>query len=203
MFIVLEGIDGCGKTTQSMRLEAFLASKGRRVVRTFEPGGWSGGGMIREMLMHGDISHELTQFFLFTADRCEHAASVIEPALASGADVICDRYVPSTVAYQLSSSRIDGAVRARLAALPYEIGMPRPDLVIWLDIDVGSAQSRTRSRGKMSAFDRAGDEAFERIRRNYEEQYEARGDARWARIDASPSEDAVFDAIAREMELCL
>lgn len=202
MFIVLEGIDGCGKTTQSIRLEGTLSRLGRRVVRTFEPGGWDGGEMMRGMLMRGEFASAFSQYLIFTADRCEHVSRVIGPALASGSDVVCDRYIPSTVAYQLSGGEMSAEVRERLASLPYDVGMPRADVVIWLDMDIASARARMEARGSMTSFDRADAGRVERVRRGYIDQWEAssaRGE-RWLRVDASRSEDEVADDIMKGLE---
>ncbi len=105
IFISFEGVDGVGKTTQVERLRAHLESKGREVVVTREPGGTELGQAIRQLLLHGvqgskaDISPR-AEALLFAADRAQHVAEVIRPAIERGAVVITDRYLDSSLAYQ-------------------------------------------------------------------------------------------------------
>ena len=108
-FISFEGVDGVGKTTQVERLRAYVESQGRECVVTREPGGSALGVAIRKMLLHGvdtgdendcaDIAPR-TEALLFAADRAQHVAEVILPALQRGAVVITDRYLDSSLAYQ-------------------------------------------------------------------------------------------------------
>ena len=108
-FISFEGVDGVGKTTQVERLRAYVESQGRECVVTREPGGTALGVAIRKMLLHGvdtgdendcaDIAPR-TEALLFAADRAQHVAEVILPALQRGAVVITDRYLDSSLAYQ-------------------------------------------------------------------------------------------------------
>ena len=100
MFVTFEGIDGAGKSTQVELLRAFLEAEGRTVVVSREPGGTEAGERIRELLLDGcDISPR-TEASLFAAARAELVEAVVRPALASGADVIVDRYLDSSLAYQ-------------------------------------------------------------------------------------------------------
>ncbi len=100
MFVTLEGPDGCGKSTQAGLLRAALAAEGREVVRTREPGGTALGERIRELLLDGPAMSPWAEATLFAASRAEHVDEVIMPALERGADVVCDRYVDSSLAYQ-------------------------------------------------------------------------------------------------------
>ena len=105
IFISFEGVDGAGKTTQVERLRAFCEERGREVVVTREPGGTQLGRAIRRLLLNGvpdtaaDIAPQ-AEALLFAADRAQHVAEVIRPALARGAVVITDRYLDSSLAYQ-------------------------------------------------------------------------------------------------------
>lgn len=103
LFITFEGIDGCGKTTQALRLKKWLENTGHDVVYTFEPGDWDGGANVRKMLLNGEVTDETARLILFLGDRKFHLESVIKPALSAGKTVICDRYTHSTVAYQSAS----------------------------------------------------------------------------------------------------
>ena len=100
LFISFEGIDGVGKTTQVEALKDHLQSLGREVVVTREPGGTQLGKTLREILLHGTSVSARTEALLFAADRAQHVAQVIRPALSRGAVVITDRYIDSSLAYQ-------------------------------------------------------------------------------------------------------
>lgn len=117
-FISFEGVDGVGKTTQVERLRAYVESQGRECVVTREPGGTALGVAIRKMLLHGvdtgdendcaDIAPR-TEALLFAADRAQHVAEVILPALQRGAVVITDRYLDSSLAYQAGGRELTAA----------------------------------------------------------------------------------------------
>src|SRR6266542_3344266 len=100
IFITFEGIDGAGKSTQIELLRSFLEAEGREVVTAREPGGTAIGEQIRDMLLHGDELEPWTEVNLFAAARSQLAARFIRPALQSGQDVILDRYIDSSLAYQ-------------------------------------------------------------------------------------------------------
>lgn len=200
MFIVLEGIDGCGKTTQSRRLVKWLRDRVREVVATFEPGDWPGGARVRELLLGGCFESAWSEFFLFIADRCEHVERVVAPALRAGKVVVSDRYNPSTIAYQIyGNPNLSDEVRRRVSRLPSEIGLPEPDVVVWLDIDVETAHARLGSREKRDAFDARGADFFRRVRDGYDALSRESG-ARWVTVDASGDEDAVFARVAAALE---
>ncbi len=100
MFVTFEGVDGSGKSTQARLLAEGLRSEGREVVHTREPGGTPLGERVRELLLHGDDLAPWAEAALFAAARAQLVESVIRPALARGADVVCDRYLDSSLAYQ-------------------------------------------------------------------------------------------------------
>lgn len=135
MFIVLEGGDGAGKTTQSDLLAQWLTESGRTVVRTRQPGGTAVGAQIRELVLDpatGAVDPR-AEALLYAADKAQHVAEVIAPALAAGSDVVCDRYVDSLIAYQGAGRVLDAAELARLAE--WATGGLRPDLTVLLDVD--------------------------------------------------------------------
>ena len=100
MFITFEGLDGSGKTTQARLLADFLEGEGRKVVLTREPAGTPLGERIRDVLLHGEHLSPWAEAALFAAARAELVQDVIRPALEGGADVVCDRYLDSSLAYQ-------------------------------------------------------------------------------------------------------
>ncbi|PIE54161.1 MAG: dTMP kinase [Dethiosulfovibrio peptidovorans] len=142
-FITFEGIDGCGKSTQAAFLRDWFVAQGRTVVLTREPGDWSQGSLLRELLLEGAFVHDQTELFLFVADRCEHLAQVVFPALSRGDTVICDRYVDSTVAYQCFGR---GQDRDFVRDLFRRAAFPMPDRTLWVDLPVSLAMERVGYR---------------------------------------------------------
>jgi dTMP kinase len=133
-FIVFEGIDGSGKSTQARMLVDFLRGQGREVVHTREPGGAPGAEEIRTLVLTGDPDRwsAETELLLFTAARKDHMEKTVEPALSAGKTVICDRFVDSTRVYQGATR---GDLRAKVDQL-HEIMIGRePDLTFLIDMD--------------------------------------------------------------------
>jgi dTMP kinase len=198
MFIVMEGIDGSGKTTQIKLLAEWLKSAAgfERLLVTHEPGGWPSGEAVRELVLGGSMSGVWSEFFAFMLDRCEHVARRIATELAKGACVVCDRYMPSTLAYQIfSNPDIPDETAEYMLRIADVIGLPKPDYVCLLDVDTGVARQRLASRGKSDAFDARGENFFSRVRAGYEKIMSLSPDG-WIKIDASGSEDEVFSDIA-------
>ncbi len=141
VFIVFEGGDGVGKTTQVERLCDWLADRGREVVRTFEPGDSPVGQQIRRLVLDptsGEIAPR-AEALLYAADKAQHLYAVVTPALARGAVVVCDRYVDSMIAYQgagrvLAPAEVEQVARWATEDL-------RPDLTVVLDVDHRQAVS--------------------------------------------------------------
>ncbi len=100
MFVTFEGIDGSGKSTQAALFWKWLVEEKKRdALLTREPGGWPGGNVLREIVISGKLKHDWSEAYLFMLDRAEHVASVIQPAIDSGRDIVCERYHDSTLAY--------------------------------------------------------------------------------------------------------
>jgi len=167
-FIVLEGIDGAGKSTQAKLLKVWFEERGYEVVLTKEPTDTAFGRLIRRLVLTGGkegiidgakISHE-AEALLFAADRAEHVDKLIKPSLEAGKIVISDRYFYSSLAYQW----------ARGLDLEWLIDLNRfavrPDLVVLLDLPVKESMKRLRSRSIKSEFDRIY-ELQRRVRENY------------------------------------
>jgi dTMP kinase len=141
LFIVLEGIDGTGKSTQSGLLAEWFRSQGREVVASREPTDGPWGAKIRATALSGRLSPE-EELDLFLKDRRQHVEELIAPALAAGKVVILDRYYFSTMAYQGSRGFDPAEIRRQNEAFA-----PRPDLLVILDLDVDSALARIGGRG--------------------------------------------------------
>jgi dTMP kinase len=147
-FIVLEGIDGSGTTTQAQRLVAALQQHGRAALFTCEPSSGPIGKQIRQLLgASGDEASRGwdTLALLFAADRLDHVAREIRPALAAGTIVICDRYDLSSYAYQSATALPGTDPLPWLRALNQRA--PRPDLTLVLDVDPDIAEQRRHARG--------------------------------------------------------
>jgi dTMP kinase len=185
LFVVLEGIDGAGKSEQARRLAAWLRERGERVVETREPtnGVW---GQRYRAWARGDVQAEPEEVLrFFVEDRCEHVARVIGPALEEAAIVVCDRYVASTLAYQAAQ----GLERDHVAKRMERERFPQPDLALWLRLPVAQA------------LERLGPTAHERFERA---AFLERVDAEYARLDlleldASGSRDAVAQLIQKRV----
>lgn len=198
-FIVLEGIDGAGTTTQATQLVTALAHRGSPVVLTREPSVGPIGREIRSLLRGGGLDPE-TMALLFAADRLDHLAREVAPALARGAVVVCDRYDLSTLTYQ-SATHPEGS-----AIVPWLRGINararRPDLTIVLDVPAEVAEARRAERG-------GPEEIFERrdLQRRLAQLYAGAeelvpGD-RVAHIDGSRSQEEVAAAVLEATLGCL
>ncbi len=140
-FIVIEGLDGAGTTTQAERLCASLTARGVEVVRTAEPTTGPIGRMIRAVLRgEPDAPSKASLPWLFAADRADHLARLVEPGVARGAWVVSDRYLPSSLAYQSLDHPLEQIVALNAT-------FRAPDLLIMVDIDVDTALDRITARG--------------------------------------------------------
>ena len=140
MFVTFEGLDGSGKTTQVELLRTVLEAEGREVVSTREPGGTEVGEQIRQIVLHGFPITPWAEAALFAAARAELVEGVIRPALERGADVLCDRYIDSSLAYQ-GLARDVGVELVLDMSLQATRGL-LPDLTILLLIDPGLSEQR-------------------------------------------------------------
>jgi dTMP kinase len=164
--ITFEGIEGSGKSSHAQRLAARLRDAGRRVVETREPGGTPLGSALRSVLL--GIDTPLTpsaELLLYCADRTQHVAEVIRPALAAGAFVICDRFSDSTIAYQGHGRELDLDVIRHLDALAR--GDVRPDVTFLLDCPVAVGLARAKARGPSDRFEREAVLFHERVRAGF------------------------------------
>ncbi|MFI5399481.1 MAG: dTMP kinase [SAR324 cluster bacterium] len=202
-FLSFEGIDGCGKSTQAAALAERLERSGFSVVRTREPGGTKAGQALRNLLLAPEYRGLApdTELLLFLADRIQHLAEVIRPAIARGAVVVCDRFHDATVAFQQHARGLD------FSAIQPWIDThirPQPDLTFWLDVDLAVALARLRQREgsahgtagyeALTRLDREPAEFHRRVRQGYQTLSE-REPSRIVRIDGLPSTESVHEAI--------
>ncbi len=148
-FIVFEGCEGVGKSTQLRLLKEYLEKTGQKAVFTREPGGTPVGEKIRSLLLGEEMSAE-SEALLFAAARCEHIDKVILPALERGELVVCDRYVDSSIAYQAFGRKLG---RKRVEEInAYAFASCMPDAVVF--IDMNPLNSWRRQKGKIVENDR-------------------------------------------------
>ena len=186
MFVTFEGPEGAGKSTAIQSVAQSLRQEGHKVVTTREPGGSSIGTEVRKLLLEGNDLLGVTELFLFLADRAQHTAEVIRPALEREAIVICDRFADSTIVYQGYGRGLDIAQLKMLNSIA--IGDTVPNLTLLLDIDAELGLSRLTSK------DRIDSEPFEfhqLIRNGFLAEAELEP-TRWTIIDASRSADHCF-----------
>jgi dTMP kinase len=146
IFVVFEGGEGAGKSTQVTRLAEALQASGREVVVTREPGATDVGAKIRGLVLdRQETPSPRAEALLYAADRAHHVATVVRPALARGAVVISDRYVDSSLAYQGAGRTLPVQEISWLSS--WATGGLKPDLVILLDVDPGVGLSRVEGRG--------------------------------------------------------
>jgi dTMP kinase len=148
LFIVIEGIDGAGTTTQAERLVAALERVGQRALATHEPSGGVFGRQLRQLLGGGgDAASRSWEIFslLFAADRLDHVAREIEPALAAGVTVVCDRYDLSSLVYQSATAPEGEDPVPWIRAINQRAR--RPDFTLVIDVDPDLAETRRRARG--------------------------------------------------------
>lgn len=190
-FVVLEGGDRSGKSLQAARLVAWLNGRGKRCILTREPGGTPVGRRIRELLLDPRVEMTMrTEALLYAADRAEHVATVIRPALERGDIVVSDRYVESSLVYQGDAGGVD--VEYLTAVNRLATGGLEPDLLIVLDAERHALAGREREvRDRIE--ERSGD-YHDRVRRAYRKLVALRGE-RAVLVDAGRSVDEVEQAI--------
>jgi dTMP kinase len=187
-FVVVEGGDGSGKSTQCARLVASLRARGVDVVATVEPGGTPLGLELRRLLLDGGEVDAHAEALLMAADRAEHVARVIRPALARNAWVVTDRHVPSSLVYQGVVRELGVDEVAALSA--FATGGLEPDLVIVLDVDDATAESR-RAPGS-DRLEREGRAFHAAVRAAYRDLAARRG---WTVVDGSGDPATVTDRL--------
>lgn len=198
-FITVEGVEGVGKSTQLLHLQAHLEASGHSPIMTREPGGTALAERVRELLLdpaHQGMTPDAELLLVFAA-RADHLARCVVPALESGQWVVSDRFTDATFAYQGGGRGIDAA---RISTMEQWVqGNLRPDRVIVLDLAPEEGARRVARRGTPDRFEREAMAFFQRVRDAYLERARE-APARYRVVDASGSEaevrERVFAAVA-------
>jgi len=196
LFISFEGIDGAGKSSHIEALAAAFRAQGRTVVSTREPGGTPLAEKLRALLLH-DSMDALTEALLAFAGRRDHLRNIIEPALARGEVVLCDRFTDATFAYQGGGRGFDWqslSLLERLAqtglALQPDL-MREPDLTVWFDLAPAVAAERLAGARAPDRFEALDVGFFERVAQAYARRA-AEAPQRFARLDAAQAREQVW-----------
>ena len=204
-FIVFEGVEGCGKTTQLQRSCQWLLKSGwlsrlqskqllKQLIATREPGGTDLGIGVRQLLLNPakESIHDRAELLLYAADRAQHVERFLRPHLAEGAMILCDRYTDSTIAYQGYGRGLDFALIDQLNQMATD-GL-ESDLTLWLDLEVEQGLARTQKRGASDRIEQANLEFHQRVQQGFA-QLAKENPGRIVRIDADRSELEVAEQI--------
>ncbi|MBO9514299.1 MAG: dTMP kinase [Variovorax sp.] len=196
LFLTLEGIDGAGKSSHIDALEALFRARGRQVTRSREPGGTPLAETLRGLILEQPMD-ALTESLLVFAARRDHVVRVIEPALARGDVVLCDRFTDATFAYQGGGRGFDAAVLSTLERwVQSKTGaeaLLQPDITIWFDLAPEIAAERLAGARVPDKFESQPVEFFRRVAAGYAAR--AAGEPRFVRIDAARPREAVWQQI--------
>jgi dTMP kinase len=195
-FITFEGIDGAGKSSHVETLAAWLRERGHEVVLTREPGGTPLAERIRELFLHTAMD-PLTEALLVFAARRDHLRECVEPALARGATVLCDRFTDATFAYQGGGRGFDRRVLAQLETWVQE--GRQPDLTLWFDLSPEVAAERRGAARHPDRLESQDTAFFARVRDAYAARCAA-APRRMIRIDADRPREAVWQQIVEVMQ---
>lgn len=206
LFITLEGVEGSGKSTQAQRLADWLRDeRGADALLTREPGGTEVTKQIRELLADPEaILDSRAELLLFLADRAQHVATVVRPALERGAIVVCDRYIDSTIAYQAYGRGHDLEFLQQLN--DWASSGLMPDLTLWIDCDVkiGLERAVKRTGGPGDRFENEPLDYHNDVARGFREQHDKFRE-RFVRIDGNGEIEAVFaavrDAVSHKLDM--
>ena len=195
-FITFEGIDGAGKSSHIDAVATHLRRHGAEVVCTREPGGTPLAEALRALVLQEPMD-ALTETLLVFAARRDHLRTLIEPALARGATVLCDRFTDATFAYQGAGRGFDTGL---LVDLETRVQAGRqPDLTLWFDLDPAVAATRVASARAADRFEAEDRAFFERVAGGYRQRRDA-DPGRFVRIDAAAAPEAVRAAVLAALE---
>lgn len=198
LFIAVDGIDGCGKSTLSRGMAEKLENIGRKVRLTREPGGTDAGLLMRQLLISKEYNLEPeSEMMLYCADRLEHQTKLVMPGLAEGYDIISDRFVSSTYAYQIFGRGLDKDLLDYLAGQSIK---RMPDITFIIEIDPETALERAMGRLKRDnkveeegKFEALGVDFFKKVANGFD-WYAGKFENVW-RINGMQSPEAVLDDV--------
>ncbi|WP_422097049.1 dTMP kinase [Variovorax sp.] len=200
LFLTLEGIDGAGKSSHLDALQALFEGRGRAVTRTREPGGTPLAETLRTLILDQPMD-PLTESLLVFAARRDHIAQVIEPALARGDVVLCDRFTDATFAYQGGGRGFDTEVLSTLERWAQagrggqsEVALLQPHITLWFDLAPEIAAQRLAGARVPDKFEAQPVEFFRKVAQGYADRAAADA-ARFVRIDAGQSRDQVWQQV--------
>lgn len=199
LFITFEGIDGAGKSSHIDGLAAAFRAQGRAVTVSREPGGTPLAEKLRDMVL-GDPMDAMTEALLIFAARRDHLCNVIEPALARGDVVLCDRFTDATFAYQGAGRGFDAGVLSTLermvqtAVAPQPDLMREPDLTVWFDLAPEIAAERLNGARVPDRFEAQPVDFFRRVAQGYADRAAA-APQRFARLDAAQDRHRVWQQL--------
>jgi len=195
-FITFEGIDGAGKSSHLEPLAAWLRARGHEVIVTREPGGTPLAEALRELLLHRPMD-AMSEALLMFAARRDHLREAIEPALAAGRTVLCDRFTDATFAYQGGGRGFDTGILTQLEAWVQQ--GRQPDLTLWFDLPPATAARRRAAARAADRFEAEDLGFFERVRAGYAQRQQA-GPGRFEQLDAGGTPQAVWSSLVAAME---
>jgi dTMP kinase len=201
-FISFEGIDGAGKSTHIEGLAQWFKSRGHTVTLTREPGGTPLAEKFRELALHESMD-PLTEALVMFAARREHLVQVIEPALARGEVVLCDRFTDATFAYQGGGRGFDWNVLKVLEQMVQKVPastLRQPDLTIWFDLDPAVAAHRLSTARVPDKFESQPQSFFQAVRDGYAKRMQE-SPSRFAQIAADQSREDVWSEVLKAVEL--
>ena len=201
-FISFEGIDGAGKSTHIEGLSQWFKSRGHVVTLTREPGGTPLAEKFRELALH-EAMDPLTEALLMFAARREHLINVIEPALARGEVVLCDRFTDATFAYQGGGRDFDWNILKVLEKMVQQVpasSLRQPDLTIWFDLSPSVAAKRLNTARVPDKFESQPQSFFQAVREGYAKRMQE-APSRFAQISADQSREAVWADVLKVVEM--
>jgi dTMP kinase len=200
-FISFEGIDGAGKSTHIQGLADWFTGRGHVVTLTREPGGTPLAEKLRELALHENMD-ALTEALIMFAARREHLVQVIEPALARGEVVLCDRFTDATFAYQGGGRGFDWHVLKALEQMVQNLpaaSLRQPDLTIWFDLPPAVAAERLSTARVPDKFESQPQSFFQAVRDGYAKRMQE-APTRFAQIAADQSREAVWSEVLSAIE---